>query len=411
MTGTVENNQKNRGTALHAQPSPNSLMQVHMPLTAVRIATPWWRIVLEWSVYMAAAIVVLEVLFNIANVGNQELLTPDPTLGCRHIAGKRVTWRMEGYSNDRISSAGLRDVEHPLGKPLGVTRIALLGDSATEGVQVPLEDTYSRVLEGLLNEKGAGKQKFEVLNFGTSSYSTGQELLQYRHMVRAYKPDVVAVLWCCGDVIENTLDPMKFELKRRPTADLRPYFYFNEAGKLQMDSSVMESNAEKFKPHPIIDFLRAHSRIYGVLTQTNLALMINENGYRKVQSWYNRNFAPRYQWKSLPPKYDVQDKMAVTTELIKQFHQEVTRDGSKFLLLLFPNNVRSDLLSQQADSLKKLSQTQGFELLDLTQSFHHHPQEKTLFLDYHFSSAGHRRAAETIEPVVTRLAPQLEPTK
>ncbi len=379
-------------------------MQVHMPMTTVSVVKPWWRLLLEWALYMTAAVVLLEVLFNVANVGNQELLKPDATLGCKHIAGKRVTWRMEGYSNDRISQAGLRDVDHTLAKAPDVTRIALLGDSATEGVQVPLEDTYARVLEGLLNDKSAGKKKYEVLNFGTSSYSTGQELLQYRHMVREYKPDVVAVLWCCGDVIENTLDPMKFELKRRPTADLRPYFYFDDAGKLQMDSSVMESNQEKFKPNPIIDFLRANSRIYGVLTQTNLALMINENGYRKVQSWYNRNFAPRYDWKVLPPKYDTQDKMAVTTELIKQFNQEVTRDGSKFLLLVFPNNVRADLLTQQAETLKKLSLAQGFELLDLTQSFHHHPCENTLFLDYHFSSAGHKRAAETIEPVVTRLS-------
>lgn len=404
MAGTVQSNQQNQGAMPHTATSPYALMQVHMPLSSLRVVKPWWRLILEWSLYVSTAIVVLEVLFNVANVGNQELLMPDATLGCKHIAGKRVTWRMEGFSNDLISSAGLRDVEHPLSKPQGVTRIALLGDSATEGVQVPLEDTYSRVLESSLNQKGANKQKFEVINFGTSSYSTGQELLQYRHMVRDYKPDVVAVLWCCGDVIENTLDPMKFELKRRPTADLRPYFYFDEAGKLQMDSSVMQSNAEKFRPHPVLDFLRAHSRIYGVLTQTNLALMINENGYRKVQSWFNRNFAPRREWKTLPPKYDTQDKMAVTTELIKQFNQEVTRDGSKFLLLVFPNNVRSDLLTKQADTLKKLSQSQGFELLDLTQSFHHHPQENTLFLDYHFSSAGHKRAAETIEPVVRRLS-------
>lgn len=389
---------------LHQKPSPYALMQVHMPMTTVRVVRPWWRLLLEWSLYLAAAVVLLEVLFNFANVGNQELLTPDATLGCRHIAGKRVTWRMEGYSNDRISSAGLRDVEHALSKSPGVTRVALLGDSATEGVQVPLPDTYARVLENLLNAKAGQKQKFEVMNFGTSSYSTGQELLQYRHMVRQYKPDVVAVLWCCGDVIENALDPMKFELKRRSTADLRPYWYFDGEGKLQMDSSVMESNQAKFKPNPVIDFLRAHSRIYGVCTQANLALMINENGYRKVQHFFNRYFAPHYDWKTLPPKYDAQDRMAVTTELIKQFNQEVTRDGAKFLLLAFPNNVRAELLTQQADTLKKLSQTQGFELLDLTQSFHDHPQETSLFIDYHFSSAGHRRVAETIEPVVTRLS-------
>jgi len=62
----------------------------------------------------------------------------------------------------RYNSHQSRDREAPPRTP-GVRRVAVLGDSFTEGQGVKDEDTYPRVLEAALNAAGKG---WEVLNYG-----------------------------------------------------------------------------------------------------------------------------------------------------------------------------------------------------------------------------------------------------
>src|ERR1700687_5059060 len=98
----------------------------------------------------------------------------------------------------------MRDVEHTIAKPAGVYRIALLGDSATEGLQVPFDATYGREIERIYAAHGI---KAEVLNFGCSGYSTGQEVLQFEREVAQYKPDLSILLYNRGDSMENIRKP------------------------------------------------------------------------------------------------------------------------------------------------------------------------------------------------------------
>src|SRR5437588_4465952 len=41
----------------------------------------------------------------------------------------------------RVNSAGFRDKEHSIEKPPGVRRVALVGDSVVEALQMPFEDS------------------------------------------------------------------------------------------------------------------------------------------------------------------------------------------------------------------------------------------------------------------------------
>lgn len=50
------------------------------------------------------------------------------------------------------SSAALRDTERSLKKPDATFRVVAIGDSFTEALQVPLEDTYPKQLEAMLNQ-------------------------------------------------------------------------------------------------------------------------------------------------------------------------------------------------------------------------------------------------------------------
>ena len=94
-------------------------------------------------------------------------------------------WSQEGSAPVRTNSQGYRDREWALAKEPGVLRIAVLGDSFTEALQVPLEQTWVNQLPAamaavpgchLLNgfPKGA-----ETLNFGVGGYGTGQSWLTW----------------------------------------------------------------------------------------------------------------------------------------------------------------------------------------------------------------------------------------
>lgn len=363
----------------------------------------WWQSALSFAFYLVVAIALLEGFFRIAGVGQGEFLQPDLHMGCRHIPGKVVTWRLEGYSCDRFNSDGLRDTEHSFAKPAGVYRIALLGDSATESMQVNMNETYGKVLEARLNESLAHHQKitgdqpinqFEVVNFGCSGYSTGQEMLEYMNHVQKYNPDAVVVLFNRGDTTENCLN-----LKGKDSPEPRPYFYFGQSGLVETDDTVLQANADKLAPNPLLDFLRAHSRIYGVFSQTNLSLSLTDSRYRKFRAWFDRTTAllngkPLIRTSSL--HYPQQNELQVTTALVKTFANIVRKNGQDFVVLLFPNMGNESYFAKQTALLKHTAKTDGFRYIDLTTKFQESKHPSDNFLLYHFSPTGHRLVAQEL---------------
>ena len=112
----------------------------------------------------------------------------------------------------------MRDRDHSETKPAGTLRIAVLGDSYAEAMQVNLPETFWHIAEQRLSRCPKLRQrKIEFLNFGVSGYGTGQQLLTLRHKVWRYQPDIVLVAFLTGnDFSDNVL-----ELKGIP---YHPYF-------------------------------------------------------------------------------------------------------------------------------------------------------------------------------------------
>src|SRR4030081_1323031 len=65
------------------------------------------------------------------------------------VAGR---YQREGESDVRINSDGLRDREHAKPKPADTVRIAVLGDSFSEAMHVPIEQTFWSLLEQQLQQ-------------------------------------------------------------------------------------------------------------------------------------------------------------------------------------------------------------------------------------------------------------------
>jgi lysophospholipase L1-like esterase len=137
---------------------------------------------------------------------------PDPLIGHRHganrsalLMGVTVTTNSQGLRDDR---------EYAVDKPPGVLRIAMLGDSFTEGWGTAEQDTFSSRIERLYADQGV---KAEVLNTGVGNYNSIQEVEVFLTRFYRYHPDIVVL-----NVTFNDAEPVPHD--RPPPLLLRHCF-------------------------------------------------------------------------------------------------------------------------------------------------------------------------------------------
>ena len=150
------------------------------------------------------ALVIAEVGLRIAGYSNPYFYTFEEQTGWMHRPGVAGWYRKEGEAYVSVNSAGLRAREHAKQKGANTFRIAVLGDSFAEALQVPLEQTFWYLLEGKLASCPAlsGRQ-VEVINFGVSNYGTAQEMLALRSRVWEYAPDLVVLAFTPVNDVRN----------------------------------------------------------------------------------------------------------------------------------------------------------------------------------------------------------------
>jgi hypothetical protein len=342
-------------------------------------------------------------------------------------------YQREGESYVRINSDGLRDREHAKAKPAGTVRIAVLGDSFSEAMHVPIEQTFWSLLERKLQECNAfpGKQ-VEVINFGVSGYGTAQELMTLRQKVWAYSPDLVVLAFTTyNDIYDNS--------RALSRTEEVPYFVYRN-GELAYDASFRESRT----------YLQRDSRLnrLGRLLHNSLRIVqlvhyVQFVAKLKLTDWKNkRRLAAQNQTKpadgSAPAVRNAEDigidnmiyiephdenwKEAwhVTEGLIKQMHDDVVQKQARFLLVTLSNAIQvyPDPVVRQrflqhvgADSifypnlrLKALAQREQIDFLDLAQPMQAYADQNKVFLhgfgsdlgNGHWNANGHKVAAELI---------------
>ena len=205
-------------------------------------------------------ILLFEIGLRLAGVSYPSFYTWDECQGFALRPGAEGWFRSEGESYIRINSAGLRDREHTKTKPPNTLRIAILGDSYAEALQVSLKDTFWAVLERELTKcPYLGGRQVEVINFGVSGYGTAQELMTLRHRVWDYSPDIVVLAVLTGnDVTDN--------LRSFGSNPMRPYFVYRN-GELVLDDSFRDSAAYRARQTLVVSlgyWAISHSRVVQV---------------------------------------------------------------------------------------------------------------------------------------------------
>ena len=90
----------------------------------------------------------------------------------------------------RTNAQGLRDVAHPLARPPGALRIAVVGSSFTMPAGVPLEGSWHYQLERRLDALDPAR-RHEAINFAVGGYSARQMIAVLQKKVFAYAPQLV----------------------------------------------------------------------------------------------------------------------------------------------------------------------------------------------------------------------------
>jgi lysophospholipase L1-like esterase len=135
-------------------------------------------------------LVLCEVALRIAGFGNLEIYQADPLLFWR-LKPNQDCYTKVDRKPVHINAKGIRGPEFETQKSANTIRILSLGDSTTFGWGLSDEETYSRRLEALINEKMKGKTRVEVLNGGVNAWSFPQMKNFLFSEAVGWKPDVV----------------------------------------------------------------------------------------------------------------------------------------------------------------------------------------------------------------------------
>lgn len=334
----------------------------------------------------------------------------DELAGLRLRAGAQGWYRAEGEAHVRINSQGWRDAERSVARPPNVVRVAVLGDSFTEALQVPREATFAARLEGGLNEcRALGPQQVEVLNFGVSGYGTAQQLLTLRERVWQYDPQVVLLAFLpLNDVVNNSraLEPW----------DARPFFVRGASGALVLDASFRDAPAFRSK----LGSVGLHSAL-GDLRLHQLLRRVRDGAYTGWRAGGPGEAGIADQALAPPASAEWREAWSVTESLLEAMHDESRAHGARFLVTVLPGGAAvlpdrarrvsygsqlgaGDFLYPER-RVAALGKVRGFEVVRLTAPMREHAERTGEYLHGfgntrlgygHWNAAGHRVAADLL---------------
>jgi hypothetical protein len=379
-----------------------------------------------------------EVALRLVGYSFPTFYTTDQERGFRLRPNTAGWYRKEGEAYVRINSAGMRDRDHETAKPPNTFRIAIVGDSYAEALQVPLEQTFWALMEKRLQGCPAvAGRNVEVLNFGVSGYSTAQELITIQRDVFAYSPDVVLLIFTTNnDITDNSR-----ALKR---TDEIPYFVFRE-GHLVLDDSFRNSRAFRLRssiPNQALTWLRDNSRVLQAFHHAQYAFKNylerrrarsaaasaptpqperNNNSPDATQPAVNPEEVGIDNLIYRPPLDGVwEDAWRVTEGLIVMMRDEVKNHGAQFVVVVGSNSPqvlpdparRAEILSRVGGTdifypdrrIRALGSREGIAVITLAPELQAYAEQHKVYLhgfgagvgNGHWNIEGHRVSGELL---------------
>jgi GDSL-like lipase/acylhydrolase family protein len=340
----------------------------------------------------------------------------DPLLGWHKRPHSSVTYHRREYSVEvAINHLGLRDRERDYAAPAGVCRILALGDSFVEGYTVPLAQTVGQVLEASLRRGG---RRVDVLNAGTSGYSTDQEYLFYVAEGVRFSPHIILLFFYYNDVLYNDRD----HFGKQP----KPVFADHD-GRLELTVQPVpppppvghERRPLLHRGSALLEWL--HDRLfYGApRAEEALARLSLWEPIAKARAPMEIRVYDRR------PPAELDAAWTKTADLLGALAREVTAHEAQLLVVYVPNRFEVDAHAWELTRivydvddtvwdrravgrrLLRIGAVRGFPVLDLTETLRREVRWWSgPYFDYdgHWNATGHRAAANAVREFLERSA-------
>ena len=369
---------------------------------------------------VAAALLIVEAGLRVFGFSHFNPYIADREVGFSLRPDAEGWWRKEGVTYVRINSQGMRDREHAIAKPTDTVRIAVLGDSFAEALQVPMEKAFWAVMEPSLSKCAAPGLKVEPLNFGVSGFSTARELILLRQRVWQYSPDIVLLLVTTrNDVRDNSRALSPYANTALPYFDYRGGSLKLDDSRLQARSRSLYFRVKQSVTGKMVNWLHTHSRFLQLIDAAREAYQWGNKPTENKDSYPVEPGLDDEVFRA-PVNDDWKDAWIVTEKLIVQMRDEVKAKGAKFLVVTGSSEIQVspdaslraaymkrlgvDTLFYPDLRIKALGDHEGFEVLTLAPSLLEYATRNQVLLHGsgethgkgHWNETGHRVVSELI---------------
>lgn len=145
--------------------------------------------------FFAAAIITLflfEIYFQATEISLPSTVQDDSTFGRSFRPNERINLIRESFYMGKVNKYGYLGPAYGIKKPENTIRIALIGDSFVEGIQVADKFHFRNILEQELKAQ-VNDKLIEVLNFGRSGLDFRKMYIYYELLAKKYNPDIVFI--------------------------------------------------------------------------------------------------------------------------------------------------------------------------------------------------------------------------
>jgi hypothetical protein len=376
---------------------------------------------------------------------NPAIWQPHPLMGWWHIpysGGLFHSPYNEFEAEVRINARSLRDREIGYDNPGGALRILSLADSFGEALQVNLEQTYYKQLEGLL--AGSLGRPIEVINGGVGGWGTDQEAIFYVAEGFRYQPKVVLLAFFVRNDTVNNYGPL--EKARTGGSQQKEFFSLASDGTLipppLQETKGTQAKAESMllsvqpQPQPdeaplllpLADGLWRWSALYRLVSPylRDIPPVVQRlgpsgilGGEGVVRAGHPTTPIDFFVYQS-PPNKDFEAAWKLTEAIIKRLRDEVENHGAKLAVVIIgaPEQVYAaegehmlaanpglqglkidlELPNRRLATFLAAEKIPHLDLLPVFQQAAAHPETPPLHFrhDGHWTVVGHRLAAEAI---------------